>query len=156
MPPLKLYAWLEIGIGCYGILCSPIVEHAKDFYFSTASELAVGSFAHIIIKLLLAFLTLILPTCLMGGTLPALSWFFVRSLGNVGTRVALLYFINSFGSVAGTLLAGCYVLEQLGLIVGLLATGSVNIILGLLILIMDRVLAQRTPEDTVSMDGLNR
>jgi len=70
--------------------------------------------------------------------------------------VALLYFINSFGAVAGTLLAGFYVVEQLGLIVGLLATGSVNIILGLLILIMDRVLAQRTPEDTVSMDGLEQ
>ena len=70
--------------------------------------------------------------------------------------MALLYFINSFGAVAGTLLAGCYVLEQLGLIVGLLATGSVNIILGLLILIMDRELAQRTPEDTVSQDELTR
>ena len=66
--------------------------------------------------------------------------------------MALLYFINSFGAVAGTLLAGFYVLEQLGLIVGLLATGSVNIILGLLILIMDRVLAQRKPEDTVSLE----
>ena len=64
----------------------------------------------------------------------------------------MLYFINSFGAVAGTLLAGFYVVAQLGLIVGLLATGSVNIILGLLILIMDRVLAQRKPEDTVSLE----
>lgn len=43
-------------------------------------------------------------------------------------------------------------MAKLGLIVGFLATGSVNIILGLLILIMDRGLAQRTPEDTVSQD----
>ena len=90
----------------------------------------------------------------MGG--PGSRQFFIRSTENVGTPVALLYFINSFGAVAGTLLAGCYVLEQLGLIVGLLATGSVNIILGLLILIMDRELAQRTPEDTVSQDELTR
>ncbi len=52
--------------------------------------------------------------------------------------MALLYFINSFGVVAGTLIAGFYVVEQQGLIVGLLATGSVHIILGLLILIMDK------------------
>ncbi|MDP7239187.1 MAG: hypothetical protein QGI34_20905 [Candidatus Latescibacteria bacterium] len=89
----------------------------------------------------------------MGG--PGNRQFFIRSTENVGTRVALLYFINSFGVVAGTLIAGFYVVEQLGLIVGLLATGSVHIILGLLILIMDRGLAQRTPEDTVSVDGLN-
>lgn len=146
MPPLKLYAWLEIGIGCYGILYSPIVEFAKDIYFSTASDLAAGSIAHMVVKLLLAFLTLILPTCLMGGTLPALSRFFVRSLGNVGTRVALLYFINSFGAVAGTLIAGFYVVEQLGLLVGLLTTGVVNIILGLFVLVMDRLLAGKEEE----------
>ncbi len=52
--------------------------------------------------------------------------------------MALLYFINTFGVVAGTLIAGFYVVEQQGLIVGLLATGSVHIILGLLILIMDK------------------
>ncbi len=69
---------------------------------------------------------------------PGSRQFFIRSTENVGTRVALLYFINTFGVVAGTLIAGFYVVEQQGLIVGLLATGSVHIILGLLILIMDK------------------
>jgi len=142
-PPLKLYAWLEIGIGCYGIFYSPIVEFAKDVYFSTAAGLEVGGFAHLSAKLLLAFLTLIVPTFLMGGTLPALSRFFVRSLGNVGTRVALLYFINSFGAVVGTIIAGFYVVEQLGLIVGLLTTGGINVVLGLLILVMDKLIEKR-------------
>jgi predicted membrane-bound spermidine synthase/tetratricopeptide (TPR) repeat protein len=140
--PLKLYAWLEIGIGVYGTLYAPLLEYTKDLYFAAASGLSLGSAAHIAVKLLLAFLTLILPTCLMGGTLPVLSRFFVHTLGAIGKRVALLYFINSFGAVAGTLIAGFYVMEHLGIIRGLIATGAVNVAAGIAMLVLDTLITR--------------
>ena len=141
--PLKLYAWLEIGIGLYGVLYSPILESTKELYFSLAEDMAFGGFAHMMVKLPLAFFTLIIPTSLMGGTLPVLSRFFIRSLGTVGRRVALLYFINSFGAVAGTLIAGFYLVEQYGLILGLTSTGIVNVVVGIVILVIEMVLMKQ-------------
>ena len=140
--PLKLYAWLEIGIGLYGAFYSPLMENVRQFYFNSASELTVGGPISIGFKLLLAFFTLILPTFLMGGTLPVISRFFVRGIGSLGKRIALLYFINSFGAVVGTLFGGFYVVEQLGLIGGLTATGIVNVAAGLIVLTLDWLMAR--------------
>lgn len=148
--PLRLYAWLEIGIGFYGVLYSPILESTREIFFSLASGMEGGGIGPTLIKLTLAFLTLILPTCLMGGTLPVLSRFFIRDLGNVGKRVALLYFINSFGAVIGTLVAGFYVIEHQGLIFGLMNTGIVNVVVGLVILVADAVMERS--EKPVAVD----
>ena len=140
--PLKLYAWLEIGIGLYGALYSPLMEGVRTFYFASASALPVGGTTNIGFKLLLAFFTVILPTFLMGGTLPVMCRYFVRGIGSVGKRIALLYFINSFGAVVGTLLGGFYVVEHLGLIIGLTVTGIVNVVAGLIVLTLDRFIVR--------------
>lgn len=136
--PLKLYAWLEIGIGLYGVLYPQILERLKDLYFETAVGFQFVGFMNILSKLPLSFLTMILPTFMMGGTLPVLSKFVVRSLARVGRNVASLYFINSFGAVVGTLIAGFYLIEGLGLNGAMLLTGVINLVLGAgaLILVM--------------------
>lgn len=144
--PLKLYAWLEIGIGLYGALYSSILEYLQHVYFQVAANFQFGGVVHILSKLPLSFLTLILPTFLMGGTLPVLSKFFIPSLGKVGKKVAFLYFINSFGAVVGTLIAGFYLIERLGFKPGLVTTGIVNFAVGFTILVIESfVLRERAP-----------
>lgn len=147
--PLKLYAWLEIGVGLYGALYSPMLEGVKAWYFAAAATLEIGGVAHTLVKLPLAFATIIFPTFLMGGTLPVLSRFFIHALGAVGKRVALLYFINSFGAVAGTLIAGFYMIERLGLILGLTVTGIANVGVGIVILVLETLLVRRPAAETV-------
>ena len=52
------------------------------------------------------FLLLLLPTCLMGATLPILVAHVTRLWGNVGKSIGLLYQVNTFGAALGVALVG--------------------------------------------------
>ena len=63
----------------------------------------------------LCFALLLIPTALMGGTLPVMAKFAVRRLGRLGGRVGQLYAINTLGAVVGVLAATFGLMEGLGL-----------------------------------------
>jgi predicted membrane-bound spermidine synthase len=71
---LQLYGWLEVGIGVYCLAYPFIIEIAGNLFIHAASSFAgaAGKGALLTLKFLLSFSTLILPTFLMGGTLPIL------------------------------------------------------------------------------------
>ena len=52
------------------------------------------------------FLLLLLPTCLMGATLPILVAHVTRLWGNVGKSIGLLYQVNTFGAALGVAIVG--------------------------------------------------
>ena len=53
-----------------------------------------------------AVISMIVPTTLMGGTLPVLTRFASRHSREGEEQVSFLYGFNTLGAVAGTLLAG--------------------------------------------------
>ena len=55
---------------------------------------------------------LIVPTTLMGGTLPALTKFILRKYEELGTKVGRLYFANTLGAAAGAILAGFFLIAR--------------------------------------------
>jgi MFS family permease len=61
-----------------------------------------------------AFCLLLVPTLLMGSTLPLLSEHFVRRTGNVGESVGLLYGVNTLGSGLACLVAALFLMHALG------------------------------------------
>jgi spermidine synthase len=61
-----------------------------------------------------AFALLLVPTLLMGSTLPLLSEYFVRRTGNVGESLGLLYAVNTFGSGAACFAAAYWLMRMLG------------------------------------------
>jgi spermidine synthase len=62
-----------------------------------------------------AFVILMVPTGLMGATLPLLARHAVRHPGEIGARVGVLYAANTAGAVLGTLAAAFVLLPRLGL-----------------------------------------
>jgi spermidine synthase len=62
-----------------------------------------------------AFVVLMVPTGLMGATLPLLARHAVRRDEEVGRRVGTLYAINTLGAVVGTVTTAFVLLPQLGL-----------------------------------------
>lgn len=63
----------------------------------------------------ISFLILIIPTGLMGATLPVLIRQAVQAEEQIGERVGLLYALNTAGAVIGVLVAGFILLPSLGL-----------------------------------------
>ena len=63
----------------------------------------------------LCFLVLLIPTTLMGGTLPILIRFATRHMSQVGWNVGTLYAANTFGAACGVGIAAYLTIEYLGI-----------------------------------------
>jgi spermidine synthase/MFS family permease len=128
--PLRLYALLEIGIGLLCLLFPTLFEALGGFYIALGRHTGPGSASNAVLKITLAALAMLGPCVLMGGTLPVLSKYVVRSLSALGARLGLLYFLNTAGAVVGCLAGGFYVVEHAGLEWGMVATSLVNTAIG--------------------------
>jgi len=130
---LRLYGFLEVGIGAFGVLYPWFMVFLDSAYFAIVQNVgaAPGSPFLLTLKFFFSFLTLILPTFLMGGTLPVLVRHFTASLEEVGRGVATLYFVNSLGAVTGSVLAGFFLIRTFGLPITVVSTGIFNIGIGL-------------------------
>ena len=130
--PLKLYALLELGIGIYCLLYPKLLELLKDTFISiiVSSQLPSGGTAVLLLKLLTSLCSLLVPTILMGGTLPILVRFISQSVEESGRNVAVLYFLNSFGAIIGSMLAGFFFIRLLGLSTTIYSAAVTNILIG--------------------------
>src|ERR1700721_2812827 len=62
----------------------------------------------------ISFALLLIPTMLMGSTLPMLVAYSVRRSRNVGGSLGLLYFVNTLGSAAACFLAAAFLMKLAG------------------------------------------
>ncbi|MEK7705005.1 MAG: fused MFS/spermidine synthase [Myxococcota bacterium] len=111
---LALYGGLELAIAALGLAVPFLTVHIASVDAWVLSDLASGS-GRALVRLIVAICVLILPTTLMGMTLPVLARGVTDSLGEVGRQVGLLYGINLFGAMVGAALAGFWWIPSLGL-----------------------------------------
>ncbi len=112
--PLAAYGVLEIAIAAFAMALPTLLGSVDAFYISSAQAQGSVTPALNSIRIGLAFSVLLLPTFFMGATLPVLIRFMVNAYGELGTRLALLYGINTGGAAGGAVLAGFVLLPNLG------------------------------------------
>jgi spermidine synthase len=101
--PLKVYAFLELGIGMLGVAILTGMPFLADMY--------EGFMGHgVIDRAFVALVCLIPPTLLMGATLPAIARC-VKSTPEGVSWMGFFYAGNTGGAVLGCLLAGFYLLR---------------------------------------------
>jgi spermidine synthase len=138
--PAVLYGLLEIAIGVFGLLSPWVTQGIGAVYLGVARAVSPGLWAGTAIKFVFAFGVLLIPTFLMGGTLPVLTRVFARDRSDqLRGELALFYGLNTVGGVVGCLLAGYVLIEFVGLRASLLATGAVNLALGAAALLLARL-----------------
>jgi spermidine synthase len=138
--PLKLYAFLEIGIGVVAF-CFPFLNTAETFIFT---DINIPFFWVNILKILVSFLVLLVPTFLMGGTFPVISKYYITHPSTIGRNIGTLYGSNVLGAVAGCFLAGFILIPQIGSIYTIYLAAALNIIIGVFALIVNRNLPSLT------------
>jgi spermidine synthase len=111
---LKLYAWLELGIGLYGLVQPTLLAAAGAGYVVLMRDAALEGVALLGARLAVAAAVLLLPCVLMGGTLPVLVRVVGRSKDRLGLDLGTLYGINLAGAVLGSLLTGFVLVRALG------------------------------------------
>lgn len=112
--PLKIYLLLEAGIACLAL----VIPHCFDlvlFFYPDFKALAGTSFwLFSLIRFVLLFSLLLLPTFLMGGTLPVIGRLFVQQEDQLGTDMGMIYGWNTLGATLGCFAAGFWLINLLG------------------------------------------
>lgn len=113
--PLRIYALLEAGIGAFCLVWPLILSVLGALYVLIHRNVTSEFYTLSLIRFLLTFAVILIPSTLMGGTLPVLTRFFVKRLEQLGTNIGVLYALNTFGAVIGTVAAGFFLLEAFGI-----------------------------------------
>jgi len=136
--PLRLYGSLELGIGLYALVLPVLITASMSPYVRVARHLTGAPELLLPVRVALGFLLLLVPTILMGGTLPVLVRYVTRSLDHLGTDLGILYSMNLAGAVAGTLGAGFVLIPVLGVWGASIAAVVGNLGVGLAAVLLSR------------------
>ena len=130
--PLRLYAIYEIGVGLTACIASFLLIRITPVYAWVHAVFGEYPLAFVLVRFFVAFAILIIPTVLMGATLPILSRVIVKRPSQVGQELGSLYAINTAGAVAGCVAAGFYLIAHLGLHGALYVAVFSNLAVGIL------------------------
>ncbi|MBS3775839.1 MAG: fused MFS/spermidine synthase, partial [Bacteroidales bacterium] len=125
--PLRVFFLLELGIGLFALFFPFLFDVLSRGYGIIAQNMTLPDYGQQLIRFSIAFLFLLIPTTLMGGTLPVIIKYFVRRLGNLGSGVSILYALNNLGAVIGGFLTGFILIRLIGVQASLLIAASLNL-----------------------------
>ncbi len=133
--PLKLFAFIQIGIGVYGVFLLPIFSLLPESYLflHTLTYPNLPLFTFLQVAMAMAIITI--PATMMGTTLPLLMKSYADSFSKIGRDVGKLDASNSIGAVFGTLAAGFLMIPMLGIQNTIIIVAIINVGLGFAILI---------------------
>ena len=145
--PLKVYAFLELGIAVVGILVLVLMPVLTSAYTSIAGAGIVG----ILLRGLAAAICLLPPTLLMGATLPAMArW--VQTTPQGVSWLGFFYGGNIAGAVLGSLLAGFYLLRVHDTAIATFAAVALNVLVaGIALLLARNTAYEPVPVDTTAV-----
>jgi len=134
--PLKVYAFLELGIGVMGLLVLYLVPLVGSLYTLTPGHGFVG----IAMRAVVAAICLLPPTIMMGATLPAVARWIAATPKGV-SWLGFFYGGNTAGAVIGAVLAGFYLLRKYDMSTATMLAAAIN----LAIFFVARAIAANAP-----------
>ena len=138
--PLLLYGLLELGIGLFALIFIGLMNIYPSMYIFLAQGRDDSPFYLSVIRVLFSAVALIIPTTLMGGTLPVLSRFMSDQPRNLRNHLSFLYGFNTLGAVLGATAAGFFLLRLYSVSTALYSAIATNVIIGFgSMLLRDRV-----------------
>ena len=133
--PLRVYAFLELGIGLFGV----IVLYGVPVIGGLYTEWAGTGTASLVLRALVASICLLPPTLLMGATLPVVARG-VEATPNGVSWLGYFYGGNLAGAVAGSLLAGFYLLRLYDMPTATMVAVALNVLVAVIALAVARVM----------------
>ena len=144
--PLAVFGVFEILTGL-AALAFPFalraVQPIVGVFYVTGGEATFFLFS--LVRFVIVFALLMVPTTLMGATLPLLSRAVTEQLEKAGGRIGWLYAVNTTGAVLGVFLAGFLLLEMLGVWRTTLVAAAGDITVGIVSIVLARMLPAVEP-----------
>ena len=134
--PLRIYGVVELAIAVLGLASNALLDVADDGY-GMLYRWADGSVPWIALaRLVLVAAVILVPTVLMGATVPLLARAIIRRHRSLGFAAGGLYGINALGAAAGAALAGFVTLPVLGLAATIYLGAGLNVLCGFAMLLV--------------------
>jgi spermidine synthase len=135
---LRIYGVLEIAIALYCLslpwIISNLVPLFRTLYHSTGGGGPVLEFSRAALSLIL----LLIPSAMMGGTLPVLAKLVARAPGTYGEDMGTLYAANTLGAVAGSVLTGFLLVPRIGIQTTLVGAALLACAVGVIAIVLNR------------------
>lgn len=132
------YGIAEIAIGLFALASPVLVPGIRAAYETLGASPGATPWTRSVLTFVLSFTALLVPTTLMGGTLPLLARYLSESAGKASGGFGRAYATNTLGAVLGVLAATFVLLPALGARASLWAAGSVNLGIGACALLLGR------------------
>ncbi len=100
---LKVYGILEGAIGAYALVLPLLLGWTEPLFRFIYQDFHTSFYVFGLLRFLVCGFVLLIPTTMMGATLPVLSKYFVERQSQLGWTIGKLYGVNTFGAVAGAL-----------------------------------------------------
>src|SRR5688572_16207273 len=127
--PLLWFGAAEILIGVSALLSPLALDLVTDAYVRAVA----GVESRVLLttaRFLCSAAVLLLPTILMGATLPLALQSSVIQAPGIGSRLSVLYGVNTAGAIAGCLLAGFLLIGGLGISTTFRIAAGINLLIG--------------------------
>ncbi|HZR84127.1 MAG TPA: fused MFS/spermidine synthase [Candidatus Binatia bacterium] len=131
----RAYAWLELAIGICALAVPSVLALVEPVYGAIWRRFHFSFAVFSALRFAIASAILIVPTALMGATLPVLSDYLAR---REGRHVApqWLYTLNLAGAVAGVAAAGFVLLPKIGVWGTIVVGAGLNVAVALAVLVL--------------------
>jgi spermidine synthase len=130
--PLAVFGVVEALVGLTALASPDVLAAITGLWVSIHSALPESTTAITAIRFVVAFLFLIVPTSLMGATLPLVVKSAIVQDGRIGGRIGWLYAVNTAGAIAGALTAGFYLISEVGVTQSFRYAAATNLLIGLI------------------------
>jgi len=105
IPLLPLLAGIEVLTGAFGLISLTLFDRIGGFTLGLSLPATAAA----------ALALVIVPTLLMGATLPLLVGYLARRSGNMGSAVGLFYYVNTLGAGAACIVSALLLFPFLGM-----------------------------------------
>ncbi len=128
---LKLYALLELIITISALSVPWLLRLTDGGYAWLFQKFQLAHWQLLIVQVIFSAVLLLIPTVVMGATLPLLGRFVTSVESRVGQLVGRLYALNMLGAAAGCFLAGFVFIRIFGVMGTLYIAAGINLFVAL-------------------------
>ncbi len=145
---LLAFILLEAGIGAFAFVFPFALDLSTAGYLYVTGILKPDAYADNMLRFAFSSLLLLVPTTLMGGTLPVLSKYYIRNTATLGGSAGSLYSINNLGAVLGCFLSSFVLIQVVGLAWCMYIAAIVNIAVAAAVMLLRKKASELTSTDT--------
>ena len=125
--PLRLFGLAELGVGLTALASPYLLDALTTLYVTMQPRLPESLAVLTVLRFAGAFAVLIVPTALMGSTLPLVIQSALGRADGFGPKAGVLYATNTAGAILGALVGGFYLIADVGVSRSFQLAAAVNV-----------------------------